>query len=61
MQEEYFDRQVNKLPETIECRYQNVPMKLLSELKSMRDIQVANNTKEPIGNEKVVTGHFSWQ
>ena len=61
MQEEYFDRQVNKLPETIECRYQNVPMKLLSALKSMKDIQVANNTKETIGNEKVATGHFSWK
>ena len=61
MQEEYFDRQVNKLPETIECRNQNVPMKLLSALKSMKDIQVANNTKETIGNEKVATGHFSWK
>ena len=58
MQEEYFDRQVNKLPETVECRYQNVPMKLLPELKSMKYIQVANNTKETIGNKKVATYFF---
>ena len=58
MQEEYFDRQVNKLPETVECRYQNVPMKLLPELKSMKYIQVANNTKETIGNKKVATYIF---
>lgn len=58
MQEEYFDRQVSKLPETIECGYQNVPMKLLSELKSMKDIQVANNTEETTGKKKVATSHF---
>ena len=48
MQEEHFDGQVNKLPKTAKYRYQNVPMKLLPELKSMKYI----------GNKKVATYIF---